>query len=210
MMKSSKSISDVYLACAQDDMMQGHQVAEKLTQMELNVFFSQDDPLTKASERQSWDAMAECYAVVLYIGDCVESDRIVFTVGAAQSWNKLIYIVHADTIDPSVLLQKKWLKTRGSYSMTDIHNLAAVIHQIGRSFTDSDQLALMAAYHQLDYSINDYLDEPDIVDELHSLYNRHATEDHSNEVLLSTLIRLNKAGKLKRTRNLKSTQRVSH
>ena len=127
-MEKSKPTSDVFLSYSAADAKFAGEIARILQLFDLSVFDKNALPTGERLEQAVWDAMAESQALVMVVSTAPPSASTIFEIGAAQGWNKPVYVV---ATDPALMHLPSFLHGVPVYPFSRIEDLARAKERFG-------------------------------------------------------------------------------
>jgi hypothetical protein len=193
-MSKAKPICDVFLSYGPEDKTSAAGVARILQASDLAVFDLRAIPQGKHAEDTVWEAMAESQAFVVVVSDAALSASSIFEFGAAQGWNKAVYVV---VTDPASTHLPTFLRGFPVYPFSRLDELAGAIKNSSDVLSDSEKMVLIEEYHRIGEPVDELLLQPALLSKLTRQFKKRAKRDVVPEELLRTLLRLRKGGDLR-------------
>jgi TIR domain len=193
-MEKTKAVSDVFLSYSAADAKFAGDIARILQLFELSVFDKNAMAPGKGFEEAVWEAMAESQALVMVVSTAPLSASTLFELGAAQGWNKPVYVV---ATDPASMHLPSFLRGMPVYPFSRIEDLAREIKSAAASLSDSETAVLIQEYERIGETVDQLLLQPAQLSKLTRQFKKRAKRQVAPEELLRTLLRLRKRGALR-------------
>jgi len=193
-MSKAKPIYDVFLSYSLQDAKFAVEVARVLQLSDLAVFDAKTMLQGKRMEEELWEAMAESQALVVVLSAAEPSASTLFEFGAAQGWNKPVYVI---VVDPASARIPTFLRKLPVFPFSRLEEVARAIKNSTGVLTDSEKTVLIEEYRRIGEPVDQLLSEPALLSKLANGFKRRAKRDVVPEELLRTLLRLRKSGKLR-------------
>jgi hypothetical protein len=192
-MSKTEPIYDVFLSYGPQDAKSAVEVGRILQSFDLAVFNARAISRGKRMEEAIWDAMAESQALVVVVSQSEPSASTLFELGAAQGWNKPIFIVVAD---PASTRLPSFLHDLPVYPFSRLEEVARAIKNSSRLLTDLEKKLLIEEYNRMGESVDELLSQTPLLSKLTKQFKKRAKRQVAPEELLRTLLRLRKRGDL--------------
>lgn len=192
-MAKTKPTYDVFISHRHEDAPFVREITNVLRSYDLQVFTSDEVPVTGKVEDVVWDAMAESQAVVAVISGNEPNALLLFELGAAKAWNKPVYGIVSD---PSSTRLSASLHGLAVYPVSRIEEVAQEIKRSAESLSQSEQGLLVEEYQKIGVPVDQLALQPHHLTQLTKRFARRAKRQTSGEQLLRHLLRLRKQGSL--------------
>jgi nucleoside 2-deoxyribosyltransferase len=196
-MGKTRQTCDVFVAYSATDAKLAADIAGVLQSFDLSVFFDRNAlPRGERFEDAIWEAMAESQAFVIVVSQAAPSASTVFELGAAQGWNKPVYVV---VTDPASMQLPSYLHGFPVYPYSRIEDIAREIKGASAPLSESESSLLIQEYNRIGETVDQLLLQPALLAKLARQFKRRAKRQVAQEELLRTLLRLRKRGDLPTT-----------
>lgn len=192
-MSKTNPACDVFLSYASPDAESAADVARTLQSFGLTVFDARTIPESKNLEKVVWEAMAESQALVAVISDAQPSANMIFELGAAQGWNKPVYVVG---VNPASLHIPGFLQDLPILPLSRVEEVARAIKSSPGPLTDSEKTVLREEYERIGDTVDELILHPALLSKLTNQFNKRAKRYVMPEELVRTLLRMRKSGAL--------------
>jgi TIR domain len=193
-MEKSRVVSDVFLSYSAADAKFAGDIARILQLFELSVFDKNALPAGNGLEEAVWEAMAESQALVMVVSTSPPNASTIFEFGAAQGWNKPVYVV---ATDPASMRLPSFLQGLPVYPFSRIEDLAREIKSASAPLNDAETATLIQEYERIGETVDQLLLQPALMSKLTKQFKKRAKRQVAPEELLRTLLRLRKRGILR-------------
>ena len=193
-MSKAKPIYDVFLSYAPQDAKLAVEVARVLQLFDLAVFDAKTMLQGKRMEDALWEAMAESQALVVVVSAAEPSASTLFELGAAQGWNKPVYVVVAD---PASTRLPTFLRDSAVFPFSRLEEVARAIKNSSELLTDAEKMVLIEEYQRIGESVDELILQPSLLSKLIKQFKKRAKRQVMPEEVLRTLLRLRKRGELR-------------
>jgi hypothetical protein len=193
-MSKTKSLCDVFISYGPLDARLAADVARILQSFDLAVFDAKAIPQDKHLEKAVWEAMAESQAFVATVSEAAPSASTLFELGAAQGWNKPVYVIVAD---PALARLPDFLRRLPVFPFSRLDEVASAIKNSSTALTDTEKTVLIDEYHRLGESVDELILQPALLSKLTKQFRKRAKRQVASEELLRMLLRLRKRGELR-------------
>lgn len=193
-MPHNKPLYDVFMAYSHRDREFVREVTSTLESFDLSVY--RDDVAASTTENiedSIWEALAECYALVVIVSEGEVTSSTALELGAALAWKKPIYAI---ATSPMADRRQLDLMSIPLYPASRVEEVAQQI-KAGRSDLSSvDQGRLIEAYSKIGLPVDQLAYNPHRLSVLVRDFNQSGGPERSGEQLLVALLRLRKRGAL--------------
>ncbi len=192
-MSKIKKTYDVFLSYSSDLQGQARVIANKFADAGLTVFdLSEIGPGYNIAE-ETWQALAESWAVVALIKPGSVPPSVAVEIGAASAWQKPIYILTQAEGEYHV---PAYFSKYEVFKSSEIGKVVQLISKGLKPLSEKEKAALVKAYFRLRVPTDRLLMEPRSVEQLkHVLWNELGLRI-SGERIMQELLRLRKRGRL--------------
>jgi hypothetical protein len=195
-MSKAKLVYDVFLSYSPQDAKFAAEVARVLELSDLAVFDAKTMLQGKRMEETLWEAMAESQALVMVVSAAEPSASSLFELGAAQGWNKPVYVVVAD---PASARVPTFLRESPVFPFSRLEEVARAIKNSSGVLTDPEKIVLIEEYQRIGEPVDQLLSQAALLSKLSRQFKKRAKRQVAPEELLRTLLRLRKRGDLPTT-----------
>ena len=192
-----KSTYDVFLSYASDLRGQARVIIKKFAAAKLTVFAPSEIGPGYNIVEETWQALAESWAVVVLIKPGTMPPLAAIEIGAASAWQKPVYILTEGKGEyhlPVYILK---------YAVFKISEIGKVIELISNGLNplnDEQREALVEGYVRLHVPTDRLHREPASIERLRTILRRESGVSIPGERIMQELLRLRKRGKLPRVR----------
>lgn len=189
----AKTTYDVFISHTPADAALAASLAESFRSSGLEPFTDREIAAAENLSDAVWEALAECKALVAILSRSELSASMSVEIGAAQAWNKPIYVVVAD---PATIRLPNFLTQVRVVSAGAVEDVVREVQRSSHDWTDDDRQILVDAYLRAGVPVDRFASEHVRLRRLTDQFNKHSKKNISGERLLSELLRLRKSGKL--------------
>jgi hypothetical protein len=194
-MPKTKKTYDVFLSYSSDLSSQAKVIVEKFADAGLTVFnLSEIKPSYNIVE-ETWQALAESWAVVALIKPGSMPPSVAVEIGAASAWQKPIYILTEGKGEYHVPFYFSRFEV---FTTSEIGKVVQLISKGLNPLSDEERLALVEAYSKLGVPTDRLFREPGSIERLKN----ESGVRISGERIMQELLRLRKQGKLPKVRRM--------
>jgi len=188
-----KKTYDVFLSYSLDLQSQAKVIANKFAHAGLAVFnLSEIGPGYNIVE-ETWQALAESWALVVLVEPGTVPPSVAVEIGAASAWQKPIYILTEGEGEYHV---PAYFSKYEVFKSSEIEKVIELISQALKPLSDGDIQALAKAYVGLCIPTDRLLREPSSIERLRNILWKESGLRISGERMMQELIRLRKRGRL--------------
>ncbi len=190
-----KKTYDIFLSYSSDLQSQAEIAAKKFADAGLAVFdLSELGPAHNVVE-ETWQALAESWALVVIVKPGATPPSVAVEIGAASAWQKPIYILLEG--DGEYHLPAYFSKYE-TFMSSEIATVVDLVLKGKKPLSDEDRQALAEAYTGLRIPTERLFREPTSIERLKNVLWRESGIRISGERIMQELIRMRKRGKLPR------------
>ena len=188
-----KKTYDVFLSYSLDLQSQAKVIAKKIADAGLAVFDLSEISPGHNIEEETWQALAESWALVVLIKQGTVPPSVAVEIGAASAWQKPIYILTEGEGRYNV---PRYFSNYEVFKSSEIARTIELISQGLKPLNDKDIQALAKSYERLGIPTDRLLREPSSIERLRNILWKESGLKISGERMMQELIRLRKRGKL--------------
>lgn len=196
-MPKLKRTHDVFLSCSFDLASQAKVIIKKFADAGLTVFASSEIEPGYNIIEETWQALAESWAVIALIKPGTVSSSVGVEIGAASAWQKPTYILTTGTGEYHL---PKYFSKYQMFKISEIGKLIQLISKDLKPLTEEERQALVDAYNRLGIPTDKLLRQPAHIDQLNNILWSKSHLRLSGERIMEELLRLRKRGKLPKVR----------
>ncbi len=197
-MTNDNKTYDLFVSHSPNDAPSASALAEACRAGGLETMTVQDLPSGVEVEDILWHALAESRALLVVLSPSGLTPMMGIEIGAAQAWNKPIFVV---LTDPSMVQLPASLAHGKVYPPERIGDIIASVGRIGQQLSEEDRSRLTEIYREIGVSVDRLAQDAKQLQSLVKRFNARTGKPFSGERLLSELFRLRKQGRLKQTRS---------
>lgn len=194
-MAKIRKTHDVFLSYSLDLVGQAKVIIKKFADAGLTVFgLSEIEPIHNLAE-ETWQALAESWAVVALIKPGTIPPSVAVEIGAASAWQKPIYILISGEGEFHLPLYFS------KYEVFKISEIGKVIESILKALnplSDKEKEVLVKAYNSLGVPTDKLLMHPVLIEQLNNILWSESHIRISGERIMQELLRMRKQGNLPR------------
>jgi nucleoside 2-deoxyribosyltransferase len=143
-----------------------------------------------------WDALTKSDALVVLADARREpSADVAVELGAAMAWHKPIFVVRTDG-DPAAPLPAAYFAGLPTFPSSRLADVVSSIRLQAAPLSEADRTNLRVAYAELAVPSDQYLTNPELVDELATRFTARSAKRVAGERLVQELMRMQKSGTL--------------
>lgn len=188
-----KKTHDVFLSHGVELTGEAKVIAKKFADAGLTVFqVSEIKPGYNIME-ETWQALAESWAIVVLIKHGMVPPSVALEIGAASAWHKPVYVLIEGKQEYPLPL---YISGQKIFKSSEVSKVIELVSETLSPMTDDQRDVLKDAYHALGVPSDRLLQEPNLIDKLRKVLRRRAQTDISGERIMQELLRLRKTGKL--------------
>ncbi|MBL7184887.1 MAG: toll/interleukin-1 receptor domain-containing protein [Phycisphaerae bacterium] len=188
-----KKTYDIFLSYSSDLQSQAEVVAKKFADAGLAVFdLSELGPAHNVVE-ETWQALAESWALVVIVKPGATPPSVAVEIGAASAWQKPIYILLEGEGEHHL---PAYFSKYETFKSSEIGKVVELISKGLKPLNDKDRQALAKAYVELRIPTDRLLREPTSIERLKNTLWKESGLMISGERMMQELIRLRKRGRL--------------
>jgi hypothetical protein len=191
---------DLFLSYSIDLSDEAKSLKKKLTKAGFTVFEPSKVQLGQNIVKETWDALAGSWAVVVLIKPGRIPSTAAVEIGAASAWQKPTYILTAGKGEYHVPL---YFSQYLVFDMSDVDKLIERIRNDRRPLTEDQLYSLKNAYRKLGIPTDKLLLQPASIEKLQKMLQKDIGLQVSGERIMQWLLRLRKQGNLPRVRRKK-------
>ena len=194
-MPRSKKTYDVFLSHSSELEAQARIVAQKFSDAGLTVFDIADLSPGDSIAWETWQALAESWALVVLIGPGTMPPSVAVEIGAASAWHKPIYVLAHRRGEFHMPL---YISMCEVYSLSDLDKVIALVTRSLDPLSREERAVLARVYSEFAVPTDRLLREAPAIEQLQERFFKEAGVRVSGERLMQELLRLRKRGKLPR------------
>jgi hypothetical protein len=196
-MPRNRKTYDVFLSHALDLAPQAKVLARNFGDAGLTVFdISEVRPGYSIAE-ETWQALAESWAVVVLIRPGTMPPSVAVEIGAASAWQKPLYILTEGKGEYDVPV---YISKYEVFKASEVPKVVQLIAAGLNPLTDQQREALIRGYSTIGLPTDRLLREPASIERLRKILWTESSINIPGERIMQELLRLRKRGKLPRVR----------
>ncbi|MFA5553678.1 MAG: TIR domain-containing protein [Phycisphaerae bacterium] len=199
MVQHSKTY-DLFLSYSLDVANIAELLKKKLNDAGFSVFEPSEVQPGQNIVKETWDALAGSWAVVVLLKPEKISPNVAVEIGAASAWQKPTYILTTEKGKYHVPFYFS------QYLVYDVSNVDKLIEQIRddrKPFTEEQIKVLKDTYQKIGIPTDKLLMQPTLIEQLSKVFQEETGVQVSGERIMQLLLRLRKQGNLPRVRRKK-------
>lgn len=194
-MSKIKKTYDVFLSYSLDLQGQAEAVAKKFADAGITAFdLSELGPAHNVIQ-ETWQALAESWALVVIIKPKTIPPSVAVEIGAASAWQIPVYILIEAEGECHL---PEYFSKYETFKSSEIDKVVDLILKGKKPLSDDDRQALAKAYMSLGIPTDRLLMEPGSIERLENVLWKDSGLRISGERMMKELIRLRKRGRLPR------------
>jgi hypothetical protein len=194
-MSKIKKTFDVFLSYSCDSADEAKVIIKKFTDAGFSVFGFSEIGLGKNIIEEIWQALAECWAVVVLIKTETIPPSVAVEIGAASAWQKPIYIIMESKGKHNLPFVFSKYEV---FSISEIEKVVNRVQKASRPLNENEQNVLVKVYLKLGIPADTLLMQPASIDRLNDMLQQESGLRLSGERIMQALLRLRKRGNLPR------------
>lgn len=194
-MSRIKKTYDIFLSYSLDLGGQARVIAKKFADAGLTVFDLSEIGPHDNIVKETWQALAESWAVVVLIKPGTMPPSVAVEIGAASAWQKPVYILTEGRGEYHVPF---CISKQEVFKISEIGKVVEMISDGLNPLSDEQKKALVNGYIKLRVPTDRLLMEPGSIESLKSTLWKESGIRISGERIMQELLRLRKRGKLPR------------
>jgi nucleoside 2-deoxyribosyltransferase len=188
-----KKTHDVFLSHGLDLVREAKAIAKEFSDAGLTVFDASEIKPGYDIMEETWQALAESWAVVVLIKTGTMPPSVAVEIGAASAWNKPVYVLMEGKGEYHLPL---YISQHEVFELSEVGKVVESIRDALRPMSEDQREILKQAYHTLGVPTDRLLQDPNSIDKLRRVLSKDAHTVVSGERIMQELLRLRKAGKL--------------